>query len=337
METTIETYFRILSKTMPSFLIPYLEIPCMQRLKGIGLFCGTDWTNLYHHKCFYSRYHHSVGVALIIWHFTQDKTQTLAGLLHDVSSPVFSHVIDFKNKDYLQQVSTESLNTKMLKEDTKLLELLKKEQISFDAISNYHDYPIADNEVPGLSADRLEYMFSTGLIMADIFDLESIARCYQNIEVLTNENNSIELGFTSEEIAVEYCKKCCQVGILFITNKNKLVLQLLATIIERAITIQLIQEKDVYTRSEQEIMDIFESSNDVILQRYVQTFIKSNNIMEGTTAPKESFSICLDVKKRYINPLCKNKRITSMNQEAKRAVQALVQYQTPKYGYVLLK
>ena len=54
----------------------------------------------------YSRYDHSIGVALIIWHFTHDRKQAIAGLLHDVASPVFAHVVDFMHGDYLTQEST---------------------------------------------------------------------------------------------------------------------------------------------------------------------------------------------------------------------------------------
>ncbi len=56
----------------PAFLTPYLELPLLTRLKGIGLLCGTDWTRLYHNRFYYSRFDHSLGVALIIWHFNHD-------------------------------------------------------------------------------------------------------------------------------------------------------------------------------------------------------------------------------------------------------------------------
>ncbi|MFR5131592.1 MAG: hypothetical protein ACLTDP_02610 [Terrisporobacter sp.] len=47
-----------------------------------------------------------MGVALIIWHFTKDIKQSIAGLLHDISSPAFAHVIDFLNGDHENQEST---------------------------------------------------------------------------------------------------------------------------------------------------------------------------------------------------------------------------------------
>lgn len=82
----------------------------MKRLKDIGMNCGLEYTRypIYRHLTKpYFRYEHSVGTALIVWHFTQDRAQTIAALLHDISTPVFAHVIDFLNEDHLTQESTE--------------------------------------------------------------------------------------------------------------------------------------------------------------------------------------------------------------------------------------
>ncbi|MEG1186552.1 MAG: HD domain-containing protein, partial [Bacteroidales bacterium] len=161
----IHAYHSILSPDFPDFIAPYLELPVLKRLDGVGLLCGTDWTSLYNNRFFYSRLDHSIGVALIIWNFTKDKKQTLAGLFHDISTPVFSHVMDFRNNDALTQESTEKDTAEMIMADRELCGLLRKEGISVADVVDYHVYPVADNDLPALSADRLEYMYMTGLIM----------------------------------------------------------------------------------------------------------------------------------------------------------------------------
>ena len=158
-------YYAILSEEFPSFLNEYIQCDCLQRLAGKSLFCGVDFCGLFKVKEYYSRLDHSIGVALIIWHFTKDKKATLAGLLHDVSTPVFSHVIDFMYKDYLKQEKTEEKNSAMILADKKLCALLRRDKIALEDVMDYKMYPIADNEVPCLSADRLEYMYSTGLCL----------------------------------------------------------------------------------------------------------------------------------------------------------------------------
>ena len=61
----IEEYYKILCPEFPEFLKKYLELPILLRLKKIGLLCGTDWTALFQNNFFYSRFDHSVGVALV--------------------------------------------------------------------------------------------------------------------------------------------------------------------------------------------------------------------------------------------------------------------------------
>ena len=68
----------------------------MDRIGKISMSCGTDYSKCFDVKYFYSNLDHSVAVALIIWHFTHDKKQTLAGLFHDIATPVFKHCIDFE-------------------------------------------------------------------------------------------------------------------------------------------------------------------------------------------------------------------------------------------------
>lgn len=91
-------YFPLLniySDEKPDFLLPFLEAPVLQRLNDISQGCGTEYCKFYTFKVHQSRLTHSIGVALIVRHFTHDQKQTLAGLFHDISHSIFSHVGDF--------------------------------------------------------------------------------------------------------------------------------------------------------------------------------------------------------------------------------------------------
>jgi uncharacterized protein len=145
---SLTDYYSILSSEYPSFLNRYIALPCMQRLAGVGLLCGTDWTPLYHNAFYYSRLDHSIGVALIVWNFTHDKKQTLAGLFHDLSTPAFSHVNDFRNGDTIRQESTESANGRMIIDDAELAATLAEDGFYGSDVNNYHRFPVCDNEVP---------------------------------------------------------------------------------------------------------------------------------------------------------------------------------------------
>ena len=260
----IDAYHRILSPDFPEFINTYIALPILRRLSGVGLLCGTDWTPLYRNRFFYSRLDHSIGVALILWRFTHDKAQTLAGLLHDVSTPVFSHVADFRSGDALTQESTESENESMIRNDATLCAQLRSDGISIDAVADYHVYPLADNKLPRLSADRLEYMFPSGAALEGSWTISEIAEAYADIAICINEDGESEFGFRTQNIAETYCEKICRTGHVLQLNENKLALQLLSDIVDRAIAIGLIAEKDCYEKTEREIVDCFDSFSESV-------------------------------------------------------------------------
>lgn len=82
---------------IPEFLCRLAETPPMARLRQVGMNCGCEYTSFPHFAGWapYSRFDHSVGVGLIVWHFTGDLRQSAAGLLHDAATPAFAHVVDF--------------------------------------------------------------------------------------------------------------------------------------------------------------------------------------------------------------------------------------------------
>lgn len=311
----------------PDFLQKYLELPVLKRLDGISLLCGTDWTKLYNNRVKYSRLDHSIGVALIVWHFTKDKTQTIAGLLHDISTPVFSHVGDFRNGDALTQESTEAQTSQIIKHDKQLQKLLHEDELSTELVDDYHKYPIADNEIPCLSADRLEYMFPSGASLDGSWTFEEIKKCYENICVLQNENGLPELGFSDVKIAELYCEKFCCIGHILQLNENKLTLQLLGEIMNLAVKLNILQENDFMTLSEAQVINRIENwisikkakfytetefsikdDSENLENRFVKYYLTFRNMKKIIHTDKKLqgnnyFSVNLKVKQRFINPL----------------------------------
>ena len=343
-EYSIQKYHQILSPDWPDFLQKYLELPLLKRLEGVGLLCGTDWTKLYKNRFYYSRLDHSVGVALIIWHFTQDKAQTIAGLLHDVSTPVFSHVSDFRKGDALTQTATESDNARLLRSNEALLSLLKKDGLSIDQVEDYHKYPVADNEIPQLSADRLEYMYPSGMALDGSWTLETIKRTYEDIRVFKNENGEAELGFCTLKIAEEYCRHFCLIGHILQLNENKLTLNLLGQIMNRAIKSGCLTEEDFMTKNECQIIEKLEQSElDPEVNRLFWTFRTMTKIEHTDQALPENdyYSCSLKVKQRYINPLVHTKdgntqRLSTLSSYGKMLIDDFLAYEDSPYGCVKL-
>ena len=331
----IKKYHKILSPDYPDFLDKYIALPVLQRLQGVGLLCGTDWTKLYKNRFYYSRLDHSVGVALIIWHFTKDKAQTLAGLFHDASTPVFSHVSDFRKGDALTQTATEAPNERLLTNDSALCQLLAKDGLSVEQICDYHVYPVADNEIPQLSADRLEYMFPSGMALDGSWDLASIERAYNDIVVLKNEDGQDELGFRTLKIAEDYCRRFCMIGHILQLNENKLTLHMLGQIMNLAVEEGLLHEEDFMNKSEREIMEILDSHP----TRLYQTFRNMTRIehTDQPLPPQEYFCVSLKVKQRYIDPLLASGRLSQISPSSRKIIEDFLTYSDSKWGCVKLQ
>lgn len=235
LDETIKKYFKILSDEFPEFLYDYINTPEMQKQAGISVSCGTIYSKMYN-QMWYSSLDHSVAVALIIWNFTKDKKQTLSGLFHDIATPVFKHTIDFMNKDYEKQESTEELTTKIISESKEIMNLLQRDGIKVEEISDYHIYPIADNDTPMLSSDRLEYTLSNGLGATEkIWGLKEIEEIYKNIEIQENEEGIQELGFKDLKIAEKFVHTMSILSRLYRREKTVFSMQLLADIIKKCL------------------------------------------------------------------------------------------------------
>ena len=70
-------HYVLYHEAVPSILSACMEAPCMRRLKGVGMNCGCEYTSFPRFAGLlpYSRFDHSVGVGLIVWHFTHDPKQ----------------------------------------------------------------------------------------------------------------------------------------------------------------------------------------------------------------------------------------------------------------------
>ena len=326
----------------PAFLRPYLELPLLTRLKGIGLLCGTDWTRLYRNRFYYSRFDHSVGVALIIWHFTHDKAQTIAGLLHDVSTPVFSHVSDFRKGDALTQTATEEPNEFLIRNDAALARLLAADGLTADQVCDYHNYPVADNEIPQLSADRLEYMYPSGMALDGSWTYEEIRRTYGDLAVLTNEDGVPELGFQTPAVAEEYTEHFCLIGHILQLNEDKLCLHMLGQIMNLAVEEGILREEDFMQLPESEIIKkIDEMTGSQQLNSLYRTFREMTSIVHSKSPLAGHFCVKLQVKMRYINPLVRLptgecRRIRDVSARADKIISDFLSWEDTPYGCVKL-
>lgn len=136
-------------------LIELIESEAMQRLKKVHQYGVSYYTT---HPEEYSRYDHSLGVFALLRKNNAPLKEQIAGLLHDVSHTVFSHVgdwifgVEYKDKDYQNQIHSKFL------EERGILKILKKYGYTAKEMDpNRANFPMLEDSLPNMCADRIEY------------------------------------------------------------------------------------------------------------------------------------------------------------------------------------
>ena len=327
----IKEYFKILEPNFPEWLNEYINTKELLTQKYISVTCGTIYSDLFESNFFFSSLDHSVAVALIVWYFTHDKKQTLSGLFHDIATPAFKHCVDFLNGDYMTQESTEDLTTEMIKNSKEIMSLLKRDNISISEVDDYHIYPIADNDTPKLSADRLEYSLSNALFTYRLLDSECIKEIYNDIEIQRNEENEIELGFKTKKIAIKFVEVTSRMSVIYREDRTRYSMQFIADILKRLSTENKISKEDLYKLKESDVINIIESSkyNDIF-----NIWKNAKKVKISKDEPKDVYFVHHGAKIRYINPLLNGERIYKVCKVAKKMIDDNLSYNMDNYVYL---
>ena len=270
----VKEYFSILSPEFPEWLLEYIDTPEMERISKISMSCGTDYSKCFNVRYWYSNLDHSVGVALIIWHFTHDKKQTLAGLFHDIATPVFKHCIDFMNGDSETQESTEEKTSDIIRNSSKIMSLLKKDGIQ-------------------------------------------------------------ELAFKDKEVCEEYIDTISKLWPEWVSDKDRTVMQFLADMCKSMNNVGYLTIEDLYTLSEQEVIDKILTCEDKYLSDCFKLFQDANAVYRSAMPVDEKYCVNIKSKTRYVVPLVQtDDGVVRINQISETAANQITKYLNyPKGGY----
>lgn len=309
----------IYSNDFPVFIKELINTPEFKRLSNVGMNCGCEYTSfpIFSKGKDYTRYEHSIGVALIIWHFTKDIKQSIAGLLHDISSPVFAHVIDFLNGDHETQESTEEKTEEIIANSMDIQEILKKYNLSTKDVYDYHMYPIADNDSPLLSADRLEYTLGNAFYYG-FKSMEEIRDMYEDLVVSINEFGQSEISFSTLNKAIEFTCVSIENSKVYSSNVDRFTMQYLADLLKLAVSKRVISMKDLYTVENQVISKL---KKDEELKSLWKDFTKLSQIFTSKEKPEYGYWVNIPAKKRYINPQVVSKgRVSNLSKNLSREI-----------------
>lgn len=309
----------IYSDDFPLFIEELINTPEFKRLENVGMNCGCEYTSfpIFAKGKEYTRYKHSIGVALIIWHFTKDIKQSIAGLLHDISSPVFAHVVDFLNGDHENQESTEEKTEEIIENSKEIQKILKKYNLTTKDVYDYHMYPIADNDSPLLSADRLEYTLGNAFYY-DFKSMDELKDMYDDLVVSKNEFGQDEISFKSLDKATEFASVSILNSKVYTADYDRFSMQYLADLLKLAVDKNIITLDDLYTTEDEVILKL---ERDEELNSKFKEFKGFSKILTSKEKPNHGYWVNIPAKRRYINPrVASLGRVTDLSENLSKEI-----------------
>ena len=316
-------YYSIFSGSIPEFLEELSNTPPMLRLDNIGMHCSLEYTSFpsYTNLAPYSRRMHSIGTARIVWHFTHDKAQAAAGLLHDIASPVFAHVVDFLHGDHVRQESTEENTDRIIEASAPIQKILAAQGLTTAQVSDYHLYPVADNPSPRLSADRLEYSFGN-FYMVQERSLDELSSLYADIQLGNDETGTPELVFGHLEEAALFTHLALVNARWYVTDEDRFAMQFLADLLHRAIALEVLTKDDLYTTEPQVIKKLTSHPQTAVGWA---AYCRMDTLEHHALRPQGRYAVNIPAKRRYIDPLVSTGRgvfrVSTLSSSVREAIQ----------------
>lgn len=294
----IETIFGSFEEDDP-LVLEIIDSPVMQRLK-----------NIQQHGVIYyiggvpsfTRYDHSLGVYYLLKKFEAPYKERIAGLLHDTSHTVFSHLGDFI---YPQQKIEQAYQDEIIYwwlTEQKIEEILNKHQLTLDDVSPKSEvFKRLEQPIPELCADRIEYLCHTGLVF-DFLDKEDVKRILSDIRY-DSENKKWYF------VNVVSAKKIAALSLYFTqhfwgTTWNYVVNHYFSCAIKQAMDLGLVSFEEVHFSTDKEILEKIAKSDIAQVKKNYEYALHAKTLFrEESVTRKKGHQLAVKTKFRGVDPL----------------------------------
>lgn len=153
-------------------ILDLLRAPSMERLKKID---QGGYLEPYFPGTSQSRYEHSVGVYLLLRRYGAPLEEQVAGLIHDVSHSAFSHCIDyvFSSGSGAEQGHQDAVFDPFVRH-SEIPSILQSHHLDPEYILDDGHFPLKENPLPDLCADRIDYALLAACVYGEIKSAEEI-------------------------------------------------------------------------------------------------------------------------------------------------------------------
>jgi HD superfamily phosphohydrolase len=265
---------------------------------------------------YFSRYEHSLGVMYLIKKYGGTLNEQIAGLLHDSSHTVFSHLSDILFKiGWSSESSYQDNIQKWYLKESGLEDIANRYFISIDDISADNEfYQMLEQPLPDMCADRIEYNIHTGYI----YNLISKSDVNSIIEHLKYDHDKKKWYFDS----VEWAKKFANLSLYFTKEVwgsawNIVFYEVFAIALRRALSLGSITLNEIHFGTDFAVIKKMKGLNDKKINKVFECCKNIGAIFELTE--KDNYDLERYPKFRGIDPFVKIKneliRLTKLDKE----------------------
>lgn len=273
-------------------ILDLINCPSIQRLKGVD---QAGYFEPYLPNTKRSRFDHSIGVYLLLRKQGASLEEKISGLIHDVSHSVFSHAIDYilKGDTRLQSHQDNIFRDFVIK--TEIPEILKKYNFNLNYILDDNNFPLKEQELPDLCADRIDY------ILRDAISVGEIGNASYFIDNLIVENS--KWIFKNLESAKKFAELFLRINKIYYSSLIVAVMfQTVGDYFSYALTKNYITLEDLYT-TDKIVLD--KVKKHIKMDSYLKLLFERMNNKVAYKNDPNSYDKKVFCKSRIVDPLCK--------------------------------
>jgi len=327
----LQTIYGDFTITEP-ILIELIEHPMFERLKKVRQY-GVQYYVIKPEE--YQRHEHSIGTFLILRRFGASLEEQIAGLLHDVSHTVFSHVGDWVFDHPDGKNSYQDDNHVVFLERSGLADILANHGFTIEDIHHKSKrFKAIDSELPTLNADRIEYNLQGGLREKMITEDE----CKAMLDDLHFDNGV--WYFTNPVLARKFADiTLYHTEYVWTGAHESLICDLAAKAIKNAVKAGCLTYDDIYFGTDDLIWQRLVACPDKQVQADMHKLTHHYELYKHVDV--KDADIIIKVKCRGVDPLIKQgdtlKRLSEIDQGFKQTHDALHARIAPGWGLKELK
>lgn len=311
----VDTFYGTVDVTEP-VLVDLIHSAPFQRLKAVHQYGVAFYTT---HRENYTRYDHSLGVFAILRIKGASLKEQISGLLHDLSHTAFSHVGDWVFGKEFQEGDYQSTIHKLYLKTTGIEDLLAKYGYTLDDILPLEkNFPMLEQPLPSLSADRIEYNIQ-GAYYQNFLTKEETRELLQDL--VYSEGRWIisrkDLATKLMRFSLFMTEDCWGSPVNYATSRW------LADAILRGLKTGLISWNDLHFGVDQDIWDKLSSSQDPLIKNRMTMLAHPDEYYR--IVPRDEATIFVKFRCRGIDPWIKHEgktvRLTSIDPQLAAALQ----------------